>query len=509
MTEEPTTAVAELFTAVHEGDDDAVVRLLRDGVPADSADEDGQTPLYLAALQNDLGIVRLLLAAGARPERPSGFGGGDLPLCGAAVGGHTEVVRALLAAGARPDTPESMGSTAMSWAVRQGYATTVRALLEHGADPDATGPHGEPPLVSAARRGSPGTVRALLDHGAGAKEAALAEARRWLALDVEEELRGELVELYGVKPRGEEREAVSRRIEEDGGVTVVVEVLRDGVPAAGDERQTGHAAIATLLENGLGTRTSYAELAGRALGCGDPTHDNWTEQVMALWRRGDEETFQAAAAWCASGDPVRRAFAADVLGRLGLPESGRDGGRGPFGARAVPLLRELARDARETVLVRAAVLALGRHGDPAALPEVLRHAGHTEAEVRERVAVALSGLVPGDHPEGVGALIALSRDREARVRKPAVAAVAGLHADTPRIREALADRLGDSDTATAAEAAAGLAKRRDPRAVPVLARMLADEDPKGPTRETALAAVEWIQDEKARVWLGGIAPRCR
>ncbi|MER5828537.1 ankyrin repeat domain-containing protein, partial [Streptomyces mirabilis] len=85
---------AHLFTAVHEGDEDAVVRLLRSGVSPDAVDEDGQTALYLAAVSDRPGVVRLLLVAGAAPDRLSQ--GTDAPLCGAACGGHTEVVRALL-----------------------------------------------------------------------------------------------------------------------------------------------------------------------------------------------------------------------------------------------------------------------------------------------------------------------------------------------------------------------------------------------------------------------------
>ncbi|WNO75191.1 HEAT repeat domain-containing protein [Streptomyces sp. AM8-1-1] len=530
MTYEPEASVQQLFDAVWEGAEDAVVRLLRAGVPADATDEDGQTPLYRAAVSDELGIVRLLLAAGAEPERLSGHEGGDLPLCGAAVGGHTDVVLALIAAGARPDTAEAFGFTAMTWAVQLGHAATVEALLDHGADPDLPSPGGEPPLVLAARRGSPRTVRALLRHGAGARQAALDEARAWLARDVEKELRAGLLEAYG-----DGAQTVARRVEEDGGVTVVVEVLREGKPVAGNEQQTGHAAIATLLEEDLGIQTPYATLAERALRCGDRDQDDWVEAVLALWRRGDEETFQAAAAWCASDDPMRQAFAAEVLAQLGPagpePDAGAhtragagghtDAGAGaaagtagtaahrPFAARALPLLRELAREARDEELIRAAVLGLGHHGDPAALPEILRHAGHPDAAVRHDVALSLFGLVPDGHREGTEALIALSRDTDDRVRDWATTALAHLGGDTAEIRETLAARLEDPDPDTAAEAAQGLARRQDPRAVPVLARILADGDPDGYAHEAAAEAVQLIQDETVRRRLEGTVPRVR
>ncbi|MET9425083.1 ankyrin repeat domain-containing protein [Streptomyces sp. NPDC006540] len=503
--QEPAAAARELFEAFYNSDDDAVVRLLRAGTDPQSTDEDGRTALYLAATSNEAGIVRLLLAAGADPDRACGPEDGDLPLCGAAVWGHTEAVRALLAAGAAPDRRELLGFTPMIWAVGQGRTETVEALLEYGADPDLPGPAGEAPLVLAARRGSPSTVRALLRHGAGARaetlEEALEEARRWMTLDVEEELRRGLL---AYEPGAE---TVSRRVEEDGGATVVVEVLHDGKPTAGNEQQTGHGAIATLLEERLGLRTPYAALAERALLHGSPERDEWIEAVTALWRRGDEETFLEAAAGCAGDDVLRQTFAADVLGRLGFT-AGPDGQVvRPFAARALPMLRELSREATDPELLQAVLLGLGHHGDPAALPEILRHADNPDAAVRLRVALALVGLVPGDHAEAVRTLITLTKDELAPVRDWATTALAGVDADTPEIRDALAARAEDPDPETVAEAARGLAMRQDPRAEDVLVRLLADEDPDGYAHDTAANAVRHLRDERLRRRLEGTLPR--
>ncbi|GGK01731.1 hypothetical protein GCM10011583_36660 [Streptomyces camponoticapitis] len=494
-----------LFAAVYEGREDTVVTLLRSGVTAEATDQDGQSALYAAAVSDEPGAVRLLLAAGADPERSSGPGDGDLPLCGAACGGHTEVVLALLAAGALPDRREAYGFTALAWAVGQGHAATVEALLAHGADPDLPGPgggvpDGEPPLVTAARRGSPSTVRALLRHGAGAREEALAEARRWTAPEaVEHELHAELLPMAG-----EGDETVVRRIEEDGGVTVVVETLRDGVPVASLERQTGHGAITTVLEESLGLPAPFEELAGRALRCGVPERDDWREPVAALWRRGDEESFQASLAWLASDDPLRRAFAADVLAGLGMADGER-----PFADRALPPLRESCARARTPELIGACVTALGAQGDSAVLPEILRHTGHPDPGVRRRVTAALAGLVAGDHEEGIAALTALSADIDNPVRERATTALAAADADTPGIREALAARLTDPVAVTAAEAARGLAAREDPRAVDALARMLADGRVAGHARETAAAAVSGLPDAAVRRRLEGLLPRGR
>ncbi|MFJ6831177.1 ankyrin repeat domain-containing protein [Streptomyces sp. NPDC091209] len=238
-TNDPT---AELFPAVYEGDEDAVVRLLRAGVSAEAVDEDGQSALYLAAVSDRPGVVRLLLATGAQPDRLSL--GTDAPLCGAACGGHTEVVRALLAAGANPDTVEAFGFTALTWALRRGHTAVAEALLLAGANPDRPGPTGEPPLVSAAHRGSVGCVRALLAHGAGARGEALAEARRLLGVGVEAELLASLARTHGPG-----HPCVTQRHPSPEGITVEVQLLdAQGRPFAGDDLQTGHTEIITLLK---------------------------------------------------------------------------------------------------------------------------------------------------------------------------------------------------------------------------------------------------------------------
>ncbi|MEV5157347.1 ankyrin repeat domain-containing protein [Streptomyces sp. NPDC053728] len=352
MTNGPAGGAGCLFDALY-ADEDAVVRALRAGASAESSDSEGTTALYLASVQDLPGTVRLLLAAGADPNRASGPEAGDLPLCGAACGGHTEVAGALLSAGADPDRSEEFGFTALHWAAGLGHAGVAEVLLAHGADPDLPGPQDEAPLVVAARRGSVHTVRALLRYGARGHSPALEEARRMLALDVEQELRDALRDMYG----DEGRASAVRRAPVDGGVTVTVELLRDGEPFASQDGQTGHGAIATLLEHELGLRTPFEELAVRALRGGDLELDNWVVAVGTLWRRGDEETFQAAAAWTASGDPLRRAFGADVLARLGFDTGGR-----PFAAQAVPLLRELARDG-DPVPAGAAARALDGYLD--------------------------------------------------------------------------------------------------------------------------------------------------
>ncbi|GGX61067.1 ankyrin repeat domain-containing protein [Streptomyces fructofermentans] len=247
---------AALHAAVHAGDERAVARLLRAGASPEATDDEGVTALYTAAADGRSAVVRLLLASGAAPDRLSGDG--ESPLCGAACWGRTDAVRELLAAGAAPDLAEEFGHTASTWAVRGGHTAVLAELLAAGADPDRPmpPPGGEPLLVAAVRRGSPGCVRLLFAHGAAARPEALAEARRLSARDVEAELRGALERAHGpghsFTTRRFTRDGGGRGLGGDAVGVVEVTLLRDGRPAASDDRETGQAEVLALLEAGPG-----------------------------------------------------------------------------------------------------------------------------------------------------------------------------------------------------------------------------------------------------------------
>jgi ankyrin repeat protein len=123
-------------------------------------------------------MVELLLKAGANPNQA--LPEGETVLMTAARAGHTETVKLLLAAGAKPDTPEDFhGETALIWAAAENHADTVRALLAGGADVNgrsrketyARRPQGLTvlplgawtPLMYAARQGALDAAKALTD----------------------------------------------------------------------------------------------------------------------------------------------------------------------------------------------------------------------------------------------------------------------------------------------------------------------------------------------------------
>ncbi|MEU1404901.1 ankyrin repeat domain-containing protein [Streptomyces sp. NPDC005728] len=124
-----------LFAAALVGDTARVKTLLRSGVDPEQGDSEGTTPLYLASVNGEAEIVRLLLAAGASPDtESSGVGSEGTPLCAAACWGHTETVRELLVHGADPNLREDRGTgrSPLDWALAGPHPETVELLTRAG-----------------------------------------------------------------------------------------------------------------------------------------------------------------------------------------------------------------------------------------------------------------------------------------------------------------------------------------------------------------------------------------
>jgi hypothetical protein len=153
-----------LIRAVWAGDAAATRRALARGTGADCRLRDGTTPLYVAAVQGHAEIVRVLLAAGADPDRESLADTQGLPLCAAAAHDHVSCIDALLAGGADANRQEHdpIGTTsALHWAASKGYARSAERLLTGGADPLLLDSDRTTPLELARRAGHQRVVAVL------------------------------------------------------------------------------------------------------------------------------------------------------------------------------------------------------------------------------------------------------------------------------------------------------------------------------------------------------------
>lgn len=196
---------------------------------------------------------------------------------------------------------------------------------------------------------------------------------------------------------------------------------------------------------------------------GEQDDDARWRAVQALHALATREVYDRAVALCRATASAERIAGADVLGQLN--------------ARTDEALETLVAmlDDGDPAVVEAAVHALGQQQDARTLDALARAATHEAANVRWAVATALEDLIADERAEKV--LLTLMRDGDTSVRDRATFAVGSLSDhDTPRIRAALFERLRDDDRCVANEAALGLARRRDARAIPYIAITLESSD---------------------------------
>jgi HEAT repeat protein len=185
--------------------------------------------------------------------------------------------------------------------------------------------------------------------------------------------------------------------------------------------------------------------------------------IQQLHALGTREVFERAVQLCRSESPEERVAGADILGQLTA-----------FPDEAMGILLSMVDDP-EAAVIEAVVHALGQRQDARTIEALGRVAVHDASNVRWAVATALEDLIADERAERV--LLALMKDSDTSVRDRATFAVGSLSDhDTPRIRAALAARLRDEDKCVAHEAALGLARRRDARAIPYIAVAVESSD---------------------------------
>ena len=132
----------------------------------------GWTGLHVAALNGHLEVVRLLLEAGALPDRDEELDA-RTPLHMAADHGHLEVVHLLLEARATVDRAGRTSETPLHLATESEQVAVVQMLLEARASCDQAGMNFATPLHLAAENGNVEVTRLLLNVGAACDKAAI------------------------------------------------------------------------------------------------------------------------------------------------------------------------------------------------------------------------------------------------------------------------------------------------------------------------------------------------
>ncbi|WP_330297236.1 HEAT repeat domain-containing protein [Streptomyces sp. NBC_00503] len=217
--------------------------------------------------------------------------------------------------------------------------------------------------------------------------------------------------------------------------------------------------------------STVVELVGQArvaFAAGD-----WSGYRALMWRAGGEgaRALQVGLGLIRSGDPVERELGCRLLGDA---SDQNDECR----AETAGALVALAEREGEAEVLAALARAVERTYDPRAVPVLVVLAGHPDAEVRRQVACSFPGVLTGS-PDGpdVDALITLTRDQDPEVRNWATFTLGSQsEADGPAIRDALRERTTDGNADVREEGIHGLARRRDPRAIPLMVELLGNPE---------------------------------
>ncbi|CAJ0567765.1 unnamed protein product, partial [Mesorhabditis spiculigera] len=140
---------ALLISAFH-GHPEIVSLLVDSGCAVDQPDLMGWTPLMWAVYKNQPQILEFLLSHRAHVnliDEEDGL----TPLIVAAGRGFTDCVRILIGHDAQVNACDKFGSTALIWAARKGHLPVVQILLNAGAEVDAVGMYSSTALMLATR----------------------------------------------------------------------------------------------------------------------------------------------------------------------------------------------------------------------------------------------------------------------------------------------------------------------------------------------------------------------
>ena len=146
-------AIAAFAEAAFNGETGQITEALKNGMPVDQMEENGNTALMLAAFNGHSETMKSLLKAGAQIDLRD-TGNNRTALMFAASGPFPAAVRLLLENGADVNAVDSVEHfTPLMFAAAEGLSPVVDILLEHGADPAMKDKDGDTAASFARTRG--------------------------------------------------------------------------------------------------------------------------------------------------------------------------------------------------------------------------------------------------------------------------------------------------------------------------------------------------------------------
>jgi len=162
-----TPLIVAVFFRRHE----AARMLIKLGANPNALDDERYDILTIAAVNNDIEMLKIALAGGGNPRAITSRYDGTA-LIAAAHLGHAEIVKTLIAAKAPLDHVNNLGWTALMESIVLGngdkaHTETLKALVEAGADVNIPDRQGMTALTHVRRRGYEAMFKIL--QAAGAK----------------------------------------------------------------------------------------------------------------------------------------------------------------------------------------------------------------------------------------------------------------------------------------------------------------------------------------------------
>ena len=182
----------DFFWSIDKGNLSEASKLLKKGANLDVPNNEGYTPLMVAAQASNLQLAQFLIDAGANLNIRNKYGetaimlasyhgqtemvrqfyikGAEInhrgwnPLLYAASGGHLDTIKLLLLGEANINSTSDNGTTALMMAVRGNHLDAATLLLDNGADPGIKNEQGDNALSWAEKRDHQNIVKLLKSH---------------------------------------------------------------------------------------------------------------------------------------------------------------------------------------------------------------------------------------------------------------------------------------------------------------------------------------------------------
>jgi ankyrin repeat protein len=154
-----------LHQAIENSNRNQIVKLIDNGANVDEMNDEGLSPLHMATLKENKGIVALLIVAGANVDIKSPVTE-NTPLHIASSLGNDSLLDIFLNEGANFNSKNKNGDTALHIAAKNGFNSIVEKLIQKKINVNTSNKKGKTAMHIASAEGHSTIVKMLIESGA-------------------------------------------------------------------------------------------------------------------------------------------------------------------------------------------------------------------------------------------------------------------------------------------------------------------------------------------------------